>query len=196
MFCFHRVCSGYAPPSASTHSTSATLAWPHHTATQDGEAPPPGCCGLAHALPGGRSSDSRVTLAQVTAAHAQRRMVNSAKSNDNKVTKRGTLEDPSVARRKDKLPMGPLMIGFFLFVVVGSCTSLQPRPQTCFQLLAPSSAALTERLSVASRRSRAADHQPGWQGLGRIIANRRVHTWAPWLSVSSSSVSSAAALCR
>lgn len=73
-------------------------------------------------------------LAQVTRAHAERRRANAGKVNDNKVTKRGTIEDPSVARRKGKLPLGPLMIGFFLFVVIGSCASLQPLAQTCAQL--------------------------------------------------------------
>ena len=79
------------------------------------QASPTRCAPAAHLI-------HAPNLAQVTAAHAQRRMVNAAKSNDNKVNKRGLTEDPAVARRKDKLPLGPLMIGFFLFVVIGSCT--------------------------------------------------------------------------
>ena len=90
-------------------------------------------------------------------------MVNAGKASDNKVTKRGLTEDPSVARRKDKLPLGPLMIGFFLFVVIGSCTSPQPRPSSL--LSAPLGRALSRAVPPVASRSRAADHQPGRQGL-------------------------------
>ena len=56
----------------------------------------------------------------VTASAATRRRNLAAKKNDGNVTKRGLVEDESISRRKNKLPLGPIAIGFFLFVVLGS----------------------------------------------------------------------------
>jgi len=56
----------------------------------------------------------------VTASAATRRRNMAAKKNDGNVTKRGLVEDESIQRRKNKLPLGPIAIGFFLFVVLGS----------------------------------------------------------------------------
>ncbi|KAG6791336.1 hypothetical protein POTOM_000453 [Populus tomentosa] len=39
---------------------------------------------------------------------------------DKKVTKRGAVGETSTRKGKD-YPVGPLLLGFFIFVVIGSC---------------------------------------------------------------------------
>jgi hypothetical protein len=58
--------------------------------------------------------------AMVSASAAQKKRVTADKKMQSNVTKRGLVTDPSVERREGKLGVGPMMIAFFLFVVVGS----------------------------------------------------------------------------
>jgi len=39
----------------------------------------------------------------------------------NNVTKRGLVTDPAAERRAGKLSTGPILLGFFFIVIVGSC---------------------------------------------------------------------------
>ena len=56
----------------------------------------------------------------VSSANAQKKRVTSGKKNDNNVTKRGMINDPSAERRAGKLSVGPILLGFFFIVIVGS----------------------------------------------------------------------------
>lgn len=50
------------------------------------------------------------------------------------VHKRGTVEDVKQQKQKNKIPVGPVVLGFFIFVVVGSAilqiiqTATRPAP--------------------------------------------------------------------
>merc|ERR1711981_1560731 len=54
------------------------------------------------------------------AGSQQRRMKSRTERAENNVNKRGSVPDASAARRKDGMSAGPIMITFFLIVVVGS----------------------------------------------------------------------------
>ena len=56
----------------------------------------------------------------VSASAAQKRRVNSVNKMNGNVTKRGLVPDPAADRRAGKLSVGPILLGFFLFVIVGS----------------------------------------------------------------------------
>eukprot|EP00310_Coccolithus_braarudii_P012261 CAMPEP_0183350814 /NCGR_PEP_ID=MMETSP0164_2-20130417/21055_1 /TAXON_ID=221442 /ORGANISM="Coccolithus pelagicus ssp braarudi, Strain PLY182g" /LENGTH=70 /DNA_ID=CAMNT_0025522813 /DNA_START=21 /DNA_END=233 /DNA_ORIENTATION=+ len=56
----------------------------------------------------------------VTAAVAQKRRTTSDKKVASHVTRRGMVPDNFVERRKGKTSLGPLLLGFFMVVIVGS----------------------------------------------------------------------------
>ena len=70
----------------------------------------------------------------VTASAAQKRRVSAAKRNDNNVNHRGLVPDPAADRRQGKLPVGPFLMGFVMFVVFGSCECLSDSFQTFLRL--------------------------------------------------------------
>lgn len=57
---------------------------------------------------------------QVSAANAQKRRNASDKKMMANVNKRGLVPDMAEERRKGKLSVGPLLLGFFVFVIIGS----------------------------------------------------------------------------
>ena len=56
----------------------------------------------------------------VSASTAQKKRVTTDKKYAQNVTKRGLISAELAEKKPKKLPVGPLMLGFFLFVVVGS----------------------------------------------------------------------------
>lgn len=73
-----------------------------------------------------RRSDARLTRSppllgsQVTAANAHKRRITADKKTASNVNKRGMVPDPAAERRMGKLSAGPLLLGFFFVVIVGS----------------------------------------------------------------------------
>ncbi|KAL1520372.1 hypothetical protein AB1Y20_021959 [Prymnesium parvum] len=59
----------------------------------------------------------------VSASSAQKRRVTSDKKMMANVNKRGLVSEEIASRKPKKMPVGPIMLGFFLFVVIGSCKS-------------------------------------------------------------------------
>lgn len=97
---------------------------------------------------------------QVSSSNAQKRRINSDKKMQNNITKRGLVGDPSaevrtharsiayassppprlltlcwllVQRRAGKLSVGPILLGFFFVVIVGSCAHAWREPHLVCQ---------------------------------------------------------------
>uniref|UniRef100_A0A7S4FBM1 Stress-associated endoplasmic reticulum protein n=1 Tax=Chrysotila carterae TaxID=13221 RepID=A0A7S4FBM1_CHRCT len=63
---------------------------------------------------------SACMYAQVSASEAQKRRVKADKKVASYVTKRGLVPDPAAERRKGKLSAGPMLLAFFVVVIIGS----------------------------------------------------------------------------
>jgi len=56
----------------------------------------------------------------VSSANAQKRRLQADEKMKQNVNKRGMVGDPAAERRSGKLSVGPILLGFFFVVIVGS----------------------------------------------------------------------------